>query len=189
MTRQSRSLRLASIATVLGLAIPAGAQVIPASGASQGSRAGMIVGQVVDSTGAPVPEAIVLMTLPASASRAQGMAATSGRVMTDSEGRFFFSDLPAGDYYLQASSEGYASGTFGQRSPGGSGQRLPLGQGERRADVKLRVWKYAVIAGRIVDEAGEPVVGTAVRALIRNVVAGRAVFGTPSSYHRAERID
>ena len=183
MTPRFRSLRLASIAVVLGLAIPAGAQVIPASGASQGPRTGMIVGQVVDSAGAPIPEAIVQMTLPASATPAtQGMPATSGRVMTDSEGRFFFSDLPAGDYYLQASSEGYAPGTFGQRSPGGSSQRLPLGQGERRTDVKLRVWKYAVIAGRIVDEAGEPVVGTAVRALIRNIVAGRAVFGAPSSF-------
>ena len=48
--------------------------------------------------------------------------------------------------------------------------------------MKLQVWKYAVIAGRVVDEAGEPVVGTAVRALIKNVVAGRTVFGAPSSY-------
>jgi hypothetical protein len=39
------------------------------------------------------------------------------------------------------------------------------------------VWKYAVIGGTVVDEAGEPVVGVGVRALPRNVVGGRERFG------------
>ena len=39
------------------------------------------------------------------------------------------------------------------------------------------MWKYGAIAGTVVDEAGEPVVGVAVRALVKNVVAGRAQFG------------
>ena len=34
-----------------------------------------------------------------------------------------------------------------------------------------------VIAGTVVDEAGEPVVGVAVRALIKDVVAGRTRYG------------
>jgi hypothetical protein len=37
--------------------------------------------------------------------------------------------------------------------------------------------KHGVIAGTVVDDAGEPVVGVAVRALIKNVVAGRTVVG------------
>ena len=39
------------------------------------------------------------------------------------------------------------------------------------------MWKHGVIAGTVVDEAGEPVVGVAVRALIKDVVAGRTRYG------------
>jgi hypothetical protein len=135
----------------------------------------MIVGQVVDAgTGAPVPEAIVRLTMP---KYFEHPAAPNGRVMADGEGRFFFTDLPAGDYYLGVTKDGYAPGTYGQRRAWGQGNSLSLGEGERLTDVTLRAWKYAAIAGTVVDEAGEPVVGVAVRALIKDVVAGRTRFG------------
>ncbi len=54
---------------------------------------------------------------------------------------------------------------------------MVLGEGQRRTDIELPVWKYAVIGGTVVDEAGEPVVGIAVKALARNVVAGRTRYG------------
>ena len=73
---------------------------------------------------------------------------------------------------MQATKDGYAPGTYGQRRASGPSQLLSLAEGERRTDVTLRVWKYGVIAGTVVDEAGEPVVGVAVRALIKDVVAG-----------------
>ena len=160
---------------MLALAIPGAAQtVVPTDTAPTGPRTGMIVGQVVDAgTGAPIGEAIVTMTMP----KFEKPGAPRNRVMTDGEGRFFFADLPAGDYYLQARKEGYAPGEYGQRRAWGQSQLLSLGENEHLADVKLRVWKYAVIAGTVVDEAGEPVVGIAVRALVNDVIAGRAQFG------------
>jgi hypothetical protein len=159
---------------LLALTILAAAQVNPTGAAPQGSRAGMIVGQVVDSAGAPVPEAIVRLTMP----RPQDpLAPQVERVMADGEGRFFFTDLPAGDCYLQATKEGYAPGAYGQRQAWGQSQRFTLGEGERQTDVTLRVWKYAAIGGAVVDEAGEPVVGIAVRALVKDIVAGRTRYG------------
>ena len=61
--------------------------------------------------------------------------------------------------------------------PGARASACLSPKGERLTDVTLRVWKYGVIAGTVVDEAGEPVVGIAVRALIKNVVAGRTQYG------------
>jgi Carboxypeptidase regulatory-like domain len=166
----------ALVVVLLVLTVRGAAQVvIPTDGAPPGPRTGMIVGQVVDSsTGAPVAEAIVRLTLP---KYAQDPAAPNGRVMADADGRFFFTDLPKGDYYLQATKDGYAPGTYGQRRAWGQSQLLSIGEGERPTDVRLRVWKHGAIAGTVVDESGEPIVGIAVHALVKNVVAGRAQFG------------
>ena len=159
------------------LALAWAAQIMPGkTSPPPGPRTGMIVGQVVDATtGAPVSEAIVQLVLQGYSENAPSLP--NGRVMADAEGRFFFAELPAGDYFLQATKEGYARGAYGQRQAWGQSQRVSLGEGERLTDIELRVWKYAVIGGTVVDEAGEPVVGIAVRALARNVFAGRTRYG------------
>jgi len=171
MTRR-RLFRGLLLAALMAPVVVAGGQTIPTNGAAPGPRTGMIVGQVVDATtGTSIPEAIVLINLPRYMS-------PHYRVMADAEGRFFFPDLPAGDYYLEASIPGYVAGDYGQQKPMGQYQLLTLAEGEQRADVKLRVWKYAVISGTVLDEAGEPVVGVSVRALGRTIFGGRVQYGT-----------
>jgi hypothetical protein len=160
---------------VVALTLASAAQM-PGSSGQPGARTGMIVGQVVDAaSGTPVSEAIVQLVpqRPVDAPFVE----SGDRVMADAEGRFFFAELPAGSYFLQATKEGYARGEYGQRQPWGQSLRLPLGEGERLTGVALRVWKYAVIGGTVVDEAGEPVVGIAVRALVRNQFARRTRYG------------
>src|SRR5690349_7910677 len=94
--------------TLCGTVSPA-LQQIPVNGAAQGSRTGLIAGQVLDTTGPPLPDAIVRLTLPAFNPNVP--TTPKGRVVTDRDGRFFFAGLPGGAYYLSASRDGYAGGT------------------------------------------------------------------------------
>ena len=176
-----RTIPLALAAALVALASRGAAQAVTTNTAPQGPRTGMIVGQVIDSTGAPVPEAIVQMSMP-EFDYLNLPETPRGRVMADAEGRFFFTDLPAGRYYLRTNKEGYGGGEYRQRRPTGQGQSLTLAEGERLLDAKLPLWKYAVIGGTVVDEAGEPVIGVSVRALARSVAGGRTMYGAEFSY-------
>ena len=180
MTKRTQAGRIVPLVVMLTLTIRSAAQVIPTPGTPPGSRTAMIVGQVVDATtGAPVSEAIVRLTMP---KYAEDSTTPKGRVMADGEGRFFFTDLHPGEYWLSATKDGYSIGTYGQRRAQGQNQLLTLAEGERLTDVTLKIWKHGVIAGTVIDEAGEPVIGVAVRALVKDVVAGRARYGNLQTY-------
>jgi Carboxypeptidase regulatory-like domain len=98
------------------------------------------------------------------------------KVLTDAEGRFVFMDLPEGTYSLTATKPGYAEGAHGRRRPLGLSQSVVLAKAERIGDLTIPLWKFAAISGTVTDEAGEPMVGIAVRVLARTVVAGKQKF-------------
>lgn len=81
--------------------------------------------------------------------------------VTDQDGRYEFGDLEAGRYRMTVQKAGFAL-PFG---PGGP--EVNLVAGERRANVNVMLQKGAVIVGRVVDDAGEPVTDARVMTMRR----------------------
>ena len=160
--------RLVTVATAVVLA----QAPVPPPGPAPAATA-MLGGRVLDATtNRPVANAIVTLTarLPPGTSTPT-VAAPGGdgrqRVLTDGEGRFAFRALRAGVFDVIVDKRGYVSGAFGKLRPDGSSTWITLADSEARADLPVRLWKHASIAGSILDEAGEPVVGVTVYALRR----------------------
>ncbi len=141
---------------------------------------GLIMGRVVEAeSNQPLGGAIVSIRSPIN-------NAGPDPVLTDRHGRFVFRDLPTGAYRLYSWKIGYTSGSYAQRLPtenvGQSGRPLVLDDDQRMGDVVLRLWQHAAIAGTVVDESGEPVVGTVVRAAVRRVVGGRFTYDWSATF-------
>ena len=166
-------------AVALILAVPtAGAQSVqqtPLVHRPKGSA--VLMGQVVDARGKGVSGVLVTLNggLEAAGSSTVARPLPGGPRTTfgTSDGRFVFFDLPAGSYSIEATKPGYLPGAYGRKRFGGLGQSLTLRDGERQTQIAFAMWEYCVITGRVVDEAGEPLVGVAVRALPRVLEAGR----------------
>jgi 5-hydroxyisourate hydrolase-like protein (transthyretin family) len=132
---------------------------------------GAISGRVLDgSTGQPIDSAVVVL----STSNRSLPTAVVLRLSTDSAGRFVFTRLPADrPYFIHVVQFGYFDGGHGLDVPGSSeGRPIVFANGEWVDDIKVLLWRPASIAGRVIDEGGEPVVGAFVRVLPQILVAG-----------------
>lgn len=140
---------------------------------------GVIVGVVVDAvTERPVPGAIVGVGLPPSPEMLQGTLPLQGQrqLIATGTGRFVVTAVPAGPVSISATAPGYLPGGHGQRRPGGTTRAVVMEDGQREGPITIQLWKPAAIEGRLVDEAGEPIVRASVRALRRSWVGGKANF-------------
>jgi hypothetical protein len=95
-----------------------------------------------------------------------------GVTSTDNEGRYEIKELAAGRYNISASKGGYASAAYGQKRPGEPGTPIDLSDGQTADKVNFVMSRGAVIAGRVVDDGGDPVAGTTVAAMRFAFVAG-----------------
>jgi carboxypeptidase family protein len=94
--------------------------------------------------------------------------------ITDADGAFSFTELPAGRYHVQASKPRYVDGMLGARRRSSPGRPLELADGQRIENVTLSLARAGAISGRVVDELGEPVAGARVSPLR---VVGRETRG------------
>lgn len=118
----------------------------------------IIRGQVMAATGSPIRRAQVRVL--SSDGRGSG-----GVTSTDSEGRFEVKELVAGRYNVMASKGGFVTAQFGQRRPNEQGTPIEIVDGQTADKVNFSLMRGSVIAGRVLDDGGEPVAGTQVTAM------------------------
>lgn len=98
----------------------------------------------------------------------RGPAAT----MTDAEGRYELTQLPAGRYQLKARRGGYVEVAYGQRRPFERGRPLELGERAVLQNIDFALPPGAVVTGRVVDETGEAVAHVSVSLARRRYIDG-----------------
>ena len=119
---------------------------------------GSITGRVVAAdNGRPVKRARVFAT---ASELSEGRGA-----LTDDNGRFELTELPAGRYTLTASKAGFVTLSYGQRRPLQAGTPLQLADGAQLKNVDFGLPRGSVIAGHVTDQDGDPMPGTAVRVM------------------------
>lgn len=105
------------------------------------------------------------------------------RVQTDSEGRFMFSSLVAGQYRISALAPGFASA---DDSPMGNGKMMNLADGETLESIELRLKRGAVITGRVTDSSGNPLIEKEVQLMKMDARGKFARFSFGSSDTRTD---
>lgn len=91
--------------------------------------------------------------------------ARSRSVVTDDKGAFSIDALPPGRYTVKAEKPTYLSAALGSKRPLRSGTPLVLSAGGEMSGLVVKLWRGAVVAGRVTDENGRPMRGVAVRAV------------------------
>ena len=124
---------------------------------------------------------------------ASGAAGASSPVSvdTDVEGHFAL-QLPPGTYRIWVERNGFARQMYGALSPAGEGENLSLAPGQQLHQVAFRISPLGAIAGRVLDDDGEPMQGVGIQALRFSYANGRrqliSVSGTSSNDRGEYRI-
>ena len=128
-------------------------------------------GRVVDAvTGQPLVRATVQL-LGVSAPRGTSYVLSRD---TAADGSFSFSNVPPGDYMIEASRGGYVTNTYGKRDNVTPPQILQ--PGKVLSGVEIALTPGGVIYGRLADDRGDPVIGATVQAWRRIYREGRRDF-------------
>jgi protocatechuate 3,4-dioxygenase beta subunit len=176
--------RLLPVVVVCGLCLAAMSQ-------AQGTNRTVFVGgTVVDSSsGETIAGALVRLAPLASAEvplRPETIPPVDA-VLTDGRGRFEFSAVPAGSYLVTTTKDGYFAGGYGKERFFLIDTPKPLSITDARTDLRIEMWRWAVLTGSVIDDAGEPVVGARVSVLRRTSPSDRPVYDVKSTVQTDDR--
>ena len=148
---------LAIVSAVTVVAQRPASQTGPRDFRPEASGTAFVRGRVmVDGTTSPVRGAVV-----------RAIPRSAGEVLTtetNGEGWFAFNGLAAGNWTFDVEKGGFLPGHLGQRTATGPGTTLRLAGGESHS-VAIPLIRGAVIAGRLLDDTGEPAIAARVQAM------------------------
>ena len=101
--------------------------------------------------------------------------------VTDVGGRFELKGIDPGRYRLKVARTGFVTQEYGQRTPNDPGAILTLRAGQSMRDLLFRLIPWGVIAGRIINEEGEPLPWTQVSALREIYTRGKRTLYTETT--------
>ena len=132
-----------------------------------------VSGQVSNAaTGEPVRRALVsLRRIDMSPGVTNIQVSNTGS--TDAAGQFAIAGIAPGKYRLSAERSGFITTQYGARGPNKPGTLLTLEAGQKSSDLAMRLTPQGVIAGRVLDEEGEPVANVDVQVLRQQYMQGR----------------
>jgi protocatechuate 3,4-dioxygenase beta subunit len=118
---------------------------------------GRLRGKVIaGDNGAPVRRAQVRVSSPDIGTKT---------TMTDNQGRYEFRDLPASRFNLSVSKSGFVAMQYGQTRPFEPGRPIELAEAQAMDKADVALPRGGVLAGRVVDEAGEQIAEAEVSAM------------------------
>jgi hypothetical protein len=157
----------------IAVAAAQGLVATPRDNPAQAVGTATIRGRVVAAdTGAPIRGASITVS---------SEQAGSLNVLTDDTGRYQVTGVPSGSHSVTASKPGYISLSYGQTRPSQGGKPVVLAGKQTLDNVNLALPKGGVIAGLVLDQYGEPVVGAAVAAMRVTYKDGRRVLAPVSN--------
>ena len=92
---------------------------------------------------------------------------------TDNEGKFVFEDIPAGRYMLTSEKPGFVTSRYGARSNTSPGAQLTLTEGMEMKNLSIKMTPQGVIAGKVLDQDGDPVATAQIQVMRYAYVRGR----------------
>jgi hypothetical protein len=131
----------------------------PESNSSAQPESCTVQGTVVAAaTGEPLKSAVVVLIDRSHVDPPRGV--------TDANGQFVITGIPAGSYHFRASKVGYVEQAYHPDGSGGPAGMLDLDAGEKLDKVAFRLTRAAAIIGRVTDELGESVADLMMMALV-----------------------
>jgi carboxypeptidase family protein len=93
--------------------------------------------------------------------------------LSDAQGRYEFSELPAGRFNLSVSKSGFVTMQYGQKRPFEAGRPIDLLDAQVMEKVDVGLPRGSVIAGHVIDEFGEPMSEANVSAMRMQTIGGK----------------